>query len=132
MNKVKFSVLLSIYYKEKPEYFSECMESIYSQTVLPDEIVLVEDGRLTDGLYEAIRDYECRPSEINFVTVKLEKNSGLGLALAEGIKHCSNELVARMDTDDICVPDRFERQLNAFSEIRGLRYHRRLHQRVFR
>ena len=116
MNKVKFSVLLSIYYKEKPEYFRECMESVYSQTVLPDEIVLVEDGRLTDELYEAIRDYECRPSEINFVTVKLEKNSGLGLALAEGIKHCSNELVARMDTDDICVPDRFERQLDAFSE----------------
>lgn len=120
MNKVKFSVLLSIYYKEKPEYFRECMESIYSQTVLPDEIVLVEDGRLTDELYEAIRDYECRPSEINFVTVKLEKNSGLGLALAEGIKHCSNELVARMDTDDICVHDRFERQLNAFSENPGL------------
>ena len=120
MNKVKFSVLLSIYYKEKPEYFRECMESIYSQTVLPDEIVLVEDGRLTEELYEAIRDYECRPSEINFVTVKLEKNSGLGLALAEGIKHCSNELVARMDTDDICVPDRFERQLNAFSENPGL------------
>ncbi len=120
MNKVKFSVLLSIYYKEKPEYFRECMESIYSQTVLPDEIVLVEDGRLTDELYEAIRDYECRPSEINFVTVKLEKNSGLGLALAEGIKHCSNELVARMDTDDICVSDRFERQLNAFSENPGL------------
>lgn len=120
MNKVKFSVLLSIYYKEKPEYFRECMESIYSQTVLPDEIVLVEDGRLTDELYEAISDYECRPSEINFVTVKLEKNSGLGLALAEGIKHCSNELVARMDTDDICVPDRFEIQLNAFSENLGL------------
>ena len=119
MNKVKFSVLLSIYYKEKPEYFRECMESIYSQTVLPDEIVLVEDGRLTDELYEAIRDYECRPSEINFVTVKLEKNNGLGLALAEGIKHCSNELVARMDTDDICVPDRFERQLDAFSENPG-------------
>ena len=120
MNKVKFSVLLSIYYKEKPEYFRECMESIYSQTVLPDEIVLVEDGRLTDELYEAISEYECRPSEINFVTVKLEKNSGLGLALAEGIKHCSNELVARMDTDDVCVPDRFERQLNAFSENPGL------------
>ena len=96
------------------------MESIYSQTVLPDEIVLVEDGRLTDELYEAISDYECRSSEINFVTVRLEKNSGLGLALAEGIKHCSNELVARMDTDDICVPDRFERQLNAFSENPGL------------
>lgn len=81
MNKVKFSVLLSIYYKEKPEYFRECMESIYSQTVLPDEIVLVEDGRLTDELYEAIRDYECRPSEINFVTVKLEKTAGSVLHL---------------------------------------------------
>ena len=120
MNKVKFSVLLSIYYKEKPEYFRECMESIYSQTVLPDEIVLVEDGWLTDELYEAISEYECRTSEINFVTVKLEKNSGLGLALAEGIKHCSNELVARMDTDDICVPDRFERQLKVFSNNNNL------------
>ena len=120
MNKVKFSVLLSIYYKEKPEYFRECMESIYSQTVLPDEIVLVEDGRLTDELYEAISEYECRASEINFVTVKLEKNSGLGLALAEVIKHCSNELVARMDTDDICVPDRFERQLKVFSNNNNL------------
>ncbi len=57
MNKVKFSVLLSIYYKESLRYFSECMESIYSQTVLPDEIVLVEDGRLTDELYEAISEY---------------------------------------------------------------------------
>ena len=120
MNEVKFSVLLSIYYKENPDYFRECMESIYSQTVLPDEIVLVEDGRLTEELYEAISEYECRASEINFVTVKLEKNSGLGLALAEGIKHCSNELVARMDTDDICVPDRFEKQLKVFSNNNNL------------
>ena len=120
MNEVKFSVLLSIYYKENPDYFRECMESIYSQTVLPDEIVLVEDGRLTEELYEAISEYECRASEINFVTVKLEKNSGLGLALAEGIKHCSNELVARMDTDDICAPDRFERQLKVFSNNNNL------------
>lgn len=57
------------------------MESIYSQTVLPDEIVLVEDGRLTDELYEAISEYECRPSEINFVTVKLEKTTGSVLHL---------------------------------------------------
>lgn len=80
MNKVKFSVLLSIYYKEKPEYFRECMESIYSQTVLPDEIVLVEDGKLTEELYEAIRDYECI-LEISFVTVKLEKTVGSVLHL---------------------------------------------------
>ena len=55
MNKVKFSVLLSIYYKEKPEYFRECMESVYSQTVLPDEIVLVEDGLSLIHISEATR-----------------------------------------------------------------------------
>ena len=99
--KVDFSVLLSVYYKEKPEYFRECMESIYAQTVLPSEIVLVEDGKLTDELYAAISEYENRISDIDFVRVPLEQNRGLGLALAEGILHCSNELVARMDTDDI-------------------------------
>lgn len=114
--KVDFSVLLSVYYKEKPEYFRECMESIYAQTVLPSEIVLVEDGKLTDELYAAISEYENRISDIDFVRVPLEQNRGLGLALAEGILHCSNELVARMDTDDICVPDRFEKQIKVFSD----------------
>ncbi len=114
--KTKFSVLLSIYYKEKPENFRECMESIYSQSVLPDEIVLVEDGKLTEALYEAISEYENIKSTVRFVTVPLPSNRGLGLALAEGIYHCSNELVARMDTDDICVPCRFEMQLRAFAD----------------
>ncbi len=113
--KTKFSVLLSIYYKEKPENFRECMESIYSQSVLPDEIVLVEDGKLTEELYEAVSEYENMNSTVRFVTVPLSENRGLGLALAEGILHCSNELIARMDTDDISVPDRFEKQLNAFN-----------------
>ena len=55
MNKVKFSVLLSIYYKEMPEDFRECMESIYSPTVLPDESVLVEDGH-TDAIFTNPKD----------------------------------------------------------------------------
>ncbi len=113
--KTKFSVLLSIYYKEKPKNFRECMESIYSQSVLPDEIVLVEDGKLTEELYEAVSEYENMNSAVRFVTVPLPENRGLGLALAEGIHHCCNELVARMDTDDICAPCRFEMQLNAFA-----------------
>lgn len=112
--KTKFSVLLSIYYKEKPEYFKECMESLYSQSVLPDEIVLVEDGKLTEELYNVISEYETRNSSVRFVIVPLSENKGLGLALAEGIQHCSNELIARMDTDDISAKDRFEKQINTF------------------
>lgn len=118
--KTKFSVLMSVYYKEKPQYFKECMDSLYSQTVLPDEIILVEDGRLTQELYDVIELYESKSEQISLVRVPLEQNRGLGLALAEGIKHCSNELIARMDTDDICVHDRFEKQLSAFEKTPGL------------
>lgn len=113
--RMKFSVLMSVYIKEKSSYFHECMESILNQTVLPDEIVIVEDGPISKELREEMDAYSLsRPGLIK--KVQLEKNQGLGLALAAGILHCGNELVARMDTDDICVPDRFERQLKEFKE----------------
>ena len=69
----------------------------------PDEIVLVEDGRLTDELYKVIDEYAGRMGNINFVRLRLDENRGLGIALSYGIKHCRNRLVARMDTDDIAV-----------------------------
>ena len=109
----KFSVLASVYFKENPDYFKAAMDSVINQTVKPDEIVLVEDGELTPELYAAIDEYE-KNNEGLFKIVRLERNSGLGVALAEGLLHCSNELVARMDTDDISRSDRFERQLAAF------------------
>lgn len=111
--KEKFSVLMSLYVKEKPEYFHQCMESILSQTVPADEIVIVKDGPLTEELETVLSAYTAREPEL-YTLVPLEKNMGLGLALAEGILHCKNELVARMDTDDIAVKDRFEQQLAAF------------------
>lgn len=108
-----FSVLMSLYVKEKPEYFKECMESVLNQTVRPTEIVIVKDGPLTEELDSLLNWYiEQEPSL--YVIVPLEKNVGLGLALREGILHCSNELVARMDTDDIARKDRFEIQLKEF------------------
>lgn len=110
----KFSVLMSLYIKEKPEYLRQCMESILNQTVLPDEIVVVKDGPLTDELEAVLSEYVSKKPEL-YTLVPLEKNVGLGLALAEGILHCKNELVARMDTDDIAVKDRFEKQLAAFA-----------------
>lgn len=106
---MKFSVLLSLYYKENPEFLRQSLESIFSQTLKPDEVVLVEDGWLTPELYEVVTFYKERHPEMKIVASDI--NRGLGVSLNEGLKHCSNELVARMDTDDICKPCRFERQV---------------------
>lgn len=106
----KYSVLMSLYKKEKPEYLRLALDSMLNQTVVPDEIVLVEDGPLTEELYAVLDEY---PS---LHRVKNETNLGLGLALNVGLKECRNELVARMDTDDCSKPDRCEKQLERFAE----------------
>ena len=108
MTNIEFSVLLSLYKKEKPPYLEKSLDSIFSQTLLPKEVVLVEDGPLTDDLYEVIQKYK---KQYPIIIVKSEKNQGLGKALNLGIEACSCEYVARMDTDDICFPNRFERQM---------------------
>ena len=110
-----FSVLMSLYIKEKPEYFRACMESVLSQTVMPDEIVIVKDGPVTEELDAVLNEYVNQNPSL-YTIVPLETNRGLGLALAEGILHCKHELVARMDTDDICRKDRFELQLAEFQK----------------
>ncbi len=109
----RYSVLMSVYHKEKPDFFSKAMESIWQQTVPTDDFVLVCDGPLNDELDAVIDDMEKAHPE--FCVVRLEKNGGLGNALNIGIKHCKNELVARMDSDDISRPDRCERQLAVFA-----------------
>lgn len=110
------SVLMSLYWKEKPQWLRQSMESIERQTQLPDEVVLVLDGPIGEELKEVVKDFEGRwrgaeEMPIRLRVVKLQENMGLGLALAEGLKHCSHELVARMDTDDIMMPHRLERQV---------------------
>ena len=110
---MRFSVLLSLYYKENPIFLRESLHSVFGQTLQPDEVILVEDGPLTPALYEVVEEFAGRYSTIKRIV--LEKNRGLGNALSEGLKHCSCDLVARMDTDDICKPERFARQL-AFME----------------
>lgn len=109
----KYSVLMSIYYKEKPEYLRLAIDSMINQTIPPDEIVLVEDGPLTDELYVVIDEYMEKYSGLIHKVVN-ETNLGLGLALNNGLTHCKNELVARMDTDDISLPKRCEEQLEIF------------------
>lgn len=106
----KYSVLMSLYIKENPQFLKIAIDSMLNQSVAPDEIVIVEDGPLTSELYDVLNEYPM------LVRVKNEHNLGLGLALNEGIKVCTNELIARMDTDDCSKPDRCEKQLNRFSE----------------
>ena len=102
------SVLMSIYKKEKPEYFRETMESILAQTRQPEEIVLIEDGTLTPELDAVIEEYQKRCPNLKVYPHK--ENQMLGRALAEGVTLCSYELIARMDTDDVMMPKRLEQQ----------------------
>lgn len=111
----KVSVLMSVYIKEKPEYFKAAMDSVLAQSYPVNEIMLIEDGPLTEALYETIRLYkEQYPDVIR--TFAFEQNQQLGRALAKGVELCSNELVARMDTDDIAMPDRIEKQVAYMEE----------------
>lgn len=104
-----FSVLLSLYYKENPSFLRESLNSIFSQSILPNEVVLVEDGPLTDEQHTVVKEFEGKYSNLKVIPLPL--NVGLGKALNEGLKHCSYDIVARMDTDDIAKPDRFEKQI---------------------
>ena len=104
-----FSVLLSVYKKEQPEFLRKALESIwYEQSLKPSEIVLIKDGPLTAELDAVIEEFK---QDKLVKTIALEKNVGLGSALAIGVEHCSNELVCRMDSDDIADSKRFEKQI---------------------
>ncbi len=111
MNYPSFSVLMSVYIKEKPEYLRESILSVLNQTALPDEIVLVKDGPLTIELEAVINEFI--DNDILKI-VEIKENVGLGKALNKGLLECRNGIIARMDTDDIAKPERFEKQLEYF------------------
>ncbi len=109
---MSFSVLMSVYFKEKPVYLAECLQSLVDQTLKADEVILVEDGPISSELKVEIEKYR---DVLNIVSVALSVNIGLAKALNVGLKYCSYDLVARMDTDDIALPDRFEKQIALMS-----------------
>ena len=111
---MRFSVLLSVYYKESYSAFCKSLDSIFTQTTCPDEVILVEDGPLGSDLNDIISEYSAKYPTLKIIP--LPTNQGLGKALNEGLKHCSYDIVARMDTDDIAKPDRFEKQLAVFEK----------------
>ncbi|HIC2886339.1 TPA: glycosyltransferase [Morganella morganii] len=112
---MNFTILMSLYISENEKNFMECMCSLFNQTVTITEIILVLDGELKPSLYKTL-DIIVKNSIIPITIISLKKNVGLGEALNEGLKHCSNEWIFRMDTDDICLPDRFEKQISYIQE----------------
>ncbi len=111
----KFSVAISVYKNDNPVHFDRALESITSlQASIPDEIVLVVDGPVSEELNSVISKYEAEYSMMN--VIRLPQNMGLGNALKIAVDSARNELIARMDSDDIALPDRFSKQLKMFED----------------
>lgn len=114
-----YSVLMSVYNKENANYLRESMESIYNQSVPTNDFVLVCDGPLGKELIEVINEMKKKFGSILNI-LSLEKNVGLGKALGVGLEKCKNDLVARMDSDDIARPDRCKKELETFKKDKEL------------
>lgn len=111
----KYSVLMSVYIKDNPQYLAISIESMLLQSFACDQFVIIKDGPLTEELNGVIEEYRAKSPEL-FTVVALENNVGLGSALDIGLSYCRNELVARMDSDDISLPERCKREVQCFSE----------------
>jgi len=106
---------MSVYYKENAEYFDQALESnLINQTLKPDEFILVCDGDIPIALETVISKYQLLFPKI--IKVFHKENGGLGKALRFGLTKCSFPLIARSDSDDICCPTRFEKQVRYLSE----------------
>ena len=110
---IPFSVLMCVYGKDNAQHFQTAVNSILHQTAQPSEVVLVVDGPVPQELDQVICHYAENPI---FHIVRLATNQGHGIARRAGLDSCSQELVAIMDADDICAPDRFEKQLAIFAD----------------
>ena len=110
---MNFSVLMSVYIKEKPEYLDSCLLSLQQQSLPADEIVIVLDGPITEELKTILTNWK-KKLPINLIP--LERNVGLGKALNAGLNHCTHEWIFRMDTDDIAIKTRFEQQIQFITQ----------------
>ena len=107
----QFSLLISTYGGDAPEFLRLAFESsVQQQTRPPAQVVMVQDGPVSEELAATIADL-AETSPVPVEHVALEHNAGLGPALDCGLAACAHEIVARMDADDVSRPDRFERQL---------------------
>ena len=112
---IEFSVLMPVYYKDNAEYFVTAFDSIINQTLLPNEILIIEDGKLDDVFEKIILEIERKYPNLVRV-LRLEKNIGIGRIRALGMNECKYDYIAFMDSDDISRSDRFEKQIHYIKE----------------
>lgn len=110
---MSFSVLISCFVKDNPSQLDKCLKSISEQSLKADEIVFVKDGPLTDSLENILDSYK---EDLPFKFISFDVNRGLGYSLNQGLLKCSFDIVMRMDTDDICLKDRFKQQYQYMCE----------------
>lgn len=111
---LKLSVLMSVYAQDDKNYFEIALKSITSDQILkPQQVVLVQDGSVSKAIDHIIKKIENENSDIRFDIIRLKNNSGLAVALNIGLKVCECDWIARMDADDIALPDRFMKQARA-------------------
>lgn len=115
---LKFSVSICVYGGDNPEFFDTSLESVFDQTLPPDEVILVVDGPVSTQINDVIRRYSEKYDTLK--VIRLKENSGLGNARKAALKACANNLVAMADADDICPGNRFEKQVKAFAENENL------------
>ena len=109
-----YSVLMSVYINDVRDWVKEAIESMLNQTVRTNDFVVICDGQVKKEVDDLLSDYENRLPDI-FHVYRKDQNEGLGPTLAFGITKCKNELVARMDADDISKIDRCEKELSFFA-----------------
>lgn len=112
---MEYSVLMSVYAKEEPAHLDIAIQSMLDQTAKTDDFVIVCDGPLTPELEAVLERHTAQNSSV-LRLIRLPENIGTGAALNIGIAQCKNELIAKMDSDDISVLDRCERQLKEFEQ----------------
>jgi glycosyltransferase involved in cell wall biosynthesis len=100
---------MPFYKGDAPAHLDEALQSLVDQTLRAPEIVLIQDGPVGEELVSLVEDWKIKLPEINHVVLK--QNQGLSAALNAGIDAAKHEWLARMDADDICEPDRFEKQV---------------------
>ena len=110
-----FSALVTVYYKDNPIFFEEALDSVYTQTITPSEVIIIADGPIGDTLEDIIDKYVVKYPLITKKII-LPQNLGTGLAINEGLKYCTFDLVAKVDSDDINHSTRFARQLKMFEQ----------------
>ena len=109
--QVCFSVSMCVYGKDDPAWFRRAVDSVLDQTLKPTEIIVVVDGPVPEALDKVIKELE---KDLMFKIIRLKENRGHGEARRIGLNHCTYDLVALMDSDDISLPDRFEKQMSMF------------------